>query len=314
MKTLGITLGDPCGVGPEISAKALEFFSRKKLPYSFVVIGNKKSFLKACNISGIEINKLHCLKEFIDFKAKIEYKNSSSLVGGEVSYQAICMAAELFKEKKIQAMVTAPISKQSLHLAGHHFDGHTGLLASLFNVKEPYLMLANKKFNTLHVTCHMSLLNAIKSISQAKVLKTIEIGHRHLLKLGIKKPRIGLCGLNPHASEEGIFGQEEEKHLTPAVLKALDLGIDIVGPISPDIIFREANKGQYDLIIANYHDQGHIPVKLLYFDQSVNVTLGVPFIITSVDHGTAYDIAYKNIAKARNMVAAIIYALKMINN
>ena len=146
------------------------------------------------------------------------------------------------------------------------------------------------------------------------VLKTIEIGHRHLLKLGIKKPRIGLCGLNPHASEEGIFGQEEEKHLTPAVLNALDLGIDIVGPISPDIIFREANKGQYDLIIANYHDQGHIPVKLLYFDQSVNVTLGVPFIRTSVDHGTAYDIAYKNVAKARNMVAAIIYALKMINN
>ena len=173
-------------------------------------------------------------------------------------------------------MVTAPISKQSLHLAGHHFDGHTGLLASLFNVKEPYLMLANKKFNTLHVTCHMSLLNAIQSISKEKVLETIKIGHKHLLKVGIKKPRIGLCGLNPHASEEGIFGEEEEKYLAPAVLKAKDLGIDIVGPISPDIIFREANNGQYDLIIANYHDQGHIPVKLLYFDQSVNVTLGVP--------------------------------------
>ena len=173
-------------------------------------------------------------------------------------------------------------------------------------------MLANKKFNTLHVTCHLSLLDAIKSISKDKVLKTIKIGHKHLLKIGIKKPRIGLCGLNPHASEDGIFG-EEEKYLTPAVLKAQDIGIDIAGPISPDIIFREANKGQYDLIIANY-DQGHIPVKLLYFDQSVNVTLGVPFIRTSVDHGTAYDIAYKNIAKARNMVVAIIYALKMINN
>ena len=148
MKILGITLGDPCGIGPEISAKALDFFSRKKLPYSFIVLGNKNSFIKACNVVGIKSSNLHCIKEFIDIKAYIDYKNCSSSVGGEVSYQAICKAAQLFKEKKIQAIVTAPISKQSLHLAGHHFDGHTGLLASLFNVQEPYLMLANKKFNT----------------------------------------------------------------------------------------------------------------------------------------------------------------------
>jgi len=312
MKTLGITLGDPCGIGPEISAKALNFFSRKKLPFKFIVLGNKSSFLKACDISGIKSNQLSCIKEFIDIKAKIEYKNCSSKEGGEVSYQSICKVSKLFKEKKINAIVTAPISKKSLHLASYNFDGHTGLLGSLFNIKEPYLMLANKKFSTLHVTCHMSLSDAIKTISTEKVLETIKIGHKHLLKFGKTNPRLAICGLNPHASEDGIFGTEEKKYLSPAVLKAKRLGIDIVGPISPDIIFRDANNGKYDLIIANYHDQGHIPVKLLYFDQSVNVTLGVPFVRTSVDHGTAFDIAFKNSARAKNMVAAIIYALKMI--
>ena len=312
MKTLGITLGDPCGIGPEISAKALNFFSRKKLPFNFIVLGNKSSFLKACDISGIKSNQLSSIKEFIDIKAKIEYKNCSSKEGGEVSYQSICKVSKLFKEKKINAIVTAPISKKSLHLASYNFDGHTGLLGSLFNIKEPYLMLANKKFSTLHVTCHMSLSDAIKTISTEKVLETIKIGHKHLLKFGKTNPRLAICGLNPHASEDGIFGTEEKKYLSPAVLKAKQLGIDIVGPISPDIIFRDANNGKYDLIIANYHDQGHIPVKLLYFDQSVNVTLGVPFVRTSVDHGTAFDIAFKNSARAKNMVAAIIYALKMI--
>ena len=246
MKTIGITLGDPCGIGPEISAKALNFFSRKKLPFKFIVLGNKSSFLKACDISGIKSNQLSSIKEFIDIKAKIEYKNCSSKEGGEVSYQSICKVSKLFKEKKINAIVTAPISKKSLHLASYNFDGHTGLLGSLFNIKEPYLMLANKKFSTLHVTCHMSLSDAIKTISTEKVLETIKIGHKHLLKFGKTNTRLAICGLNPHASEDGIFGTEEKKYLSPAVLKAKQLGIDIVGPISPDIIFRDANNGKYD--------------------------------------------------------------------
>ncbi len=314
MKTLGITLGDPCGIGPEISAKALNYFCKKKLPFKFIVIGNKHSFLKACDFSGIKNNKLYCIKEFIDIQSDLKYVNGPSSEAGEVSYQAICNAAQLFKEKQIGAIVTAPISKKSLNLAGYNFDGHTGLLGSLFKVQDPYLMLANKKFSTLHITCHMSLSNAIKTISKEKVLETIKVGHKHLLKLGKINPRLAICGLNPHASEDGIFGTEEKNFLSPAVLKAQQLGININGPISPDIIFRDANNGKYDLIIANYHDQGHIPVKLLYFDQSVNVTLGVPFVRTSVDHGTAFDIAFKNLARARNMVAAIIYALKMIKN
>ena len=148
MKTLGITLGDPSGIGPEITAKALDFFCRKKLPFKFILLGNKNSFLETCKLSNIKINTLSCIKEFIDIKSDVKFIRNPTKEGGEVSYQAICRAAELFKEKKIAAIITAPISKKSLHLAKHYYDGHTGLLGDLFKVPEPYLMLANKKFST----------------------------------------------------------------------------------------------------------------------------------------------------------------------
>ncbi|MBF96337.1 MAG: 4-hydroxythreonine-4-phosphate dehydrogenase 2 [Alphaproteobacteria bacterium MarineAlpha9_Bin4] len=311
MKTIGITLGDPCGIGSEISAKALDFFCRKNLPYKFIVIGNKKSFEKACSISRIKSN-FNLIEEFINIEEEIKFENKPSLAGGEVAYQAICKSADLFKQKSISAIVTAPISKKSLNMAGYNFDGHTGLFAHLFNVETPYLMLANRKFSTLHVTCHMSLLNALKAINEDRVFDAIQIGYNHLVKLGKKSPKLAICGINPHAGENGILGKEEIKVLKPAISRAKAVNIDIVGPISSDIIFRNAMEKKYDLVIANYHDQGHIPVKLIYFDQSVNVTLGVPFIRTSVDHGTAFDISYKNKARARNMVAAIVYALKMV--
>ena len=309
---LCITLGDPLGIGPEITARTLDFLQKKKVKISFIVIGSKKAFHKACE--NLNINKkLKYIKEFIDYDENIDFLNKPSVVGGSISYKSICKAAELFKNKIVQAIVTAPISKESLHLAGHKFDGHTGLLGSLFNIEEPYLMLANKVFSTLHVTCHKSLLEAIKLITKEKIVKVIDIGHKHMLKINKTEPRIAVCGLNPHAGENGIFGSEEINEIIPAVELLKKKGLNIVGPISPDIIFREAVKKKFDLVIANYHDQGHIPVKLLYFDQSVNVTLGVPFIRTSVDHGTAFDIAYKNKASSKNMLTAIFYALKMSN-
>ena len=309
---LCITLGDPLGIGPEITARTLDFLQKKKINLSFIVIGNKKSFYKACENLDIN-NSFINIMEFIDFDENIDFLNRTTVVGGSISYKSICKAAELFKNKMVQAIVTAPISKESLHLAGHKFDGHTGLLGSLFNIEEPYLMLANKIFSTLHVTCHKSLLEAIKLITKEKIVKVIDIGHKHMLKINKTEPRIAVCGLNPHAGENGIFGSEEINEIIPAVELLKKKGLNIVGPISPDIIFREAVKKKFDLVIANYHDQGHIPVKLLYFDQSVNVTLGVPFIRTSVDHGTAFDIAYKNKASSKNMLTAIFYALKMSN-
>ena len=309
---LCITLGDPLGIGPEITARTLNFLQKKKINLSFIVIGSKKAFNKACE--NLDINsELINIIEFIDYNERIEFLNRPSIVGGSIAYKSICKAAELYKNKIVKAIVTAPISKESLHLAGHKFDGHTGLLGSIFNIEEPYLMLANKIFSTLHVTCHKSLLEAIKLITKEKIVKVINIGHKHMLKINKTEPRIAVCGLNPHAGENGIFGSEEINEIIPAVELLKKKGLNIVGPISPDIIFREAVKKKFDLVIANYHDQGHIPVKLLYFDQSVNVTLGVPFIRTSVDHGTAFDIAYKNKASAQNMLTAIIYALKMSN-
>lgn len=309
---LCITLGDPLGIGPEITARTLDFLQKKNVNISFIVIGSKKAFHKACE--NLNINKkLKYIKEFIDYDENIEFLSKPSIVGGSISYKSICKAAKLYKNKMVKAIVTAPISKESLHLAGHKFDGHTGLLGSLFNVEEPYLMLANKIFSTLHVTCHKSLKEAIKLITKEKIIEVINIGHKHMLKINKTEPRIAVCGLNPHAGENGIFGSEEINEIIPAVEFVKKKGLNIVGPISSDIIFREAVNKKFDLVIANYHDQGHIPVKLLYFDQSVNVTLGVPFIRTSVDHGTAFDIAYKNRASAKNMLNAIIYALKMSN-
>ena len=311
-RPLCITLGDPLGIGSEITVRTLDFLQKKKINISFIVIGSKKAFHKACD--NLNINKkFKYIKEFIDYDENIDFLNKPSVIGGSISYKSICKAAELFKNKIVQAIVTAPISKESLHLAGHKFDGHTGLLGSLFNVKEPYLMLANKIFSTLHVTCHKSLKEAIKLITKEKIVEVIDIGHKHMLKIKKTEPRIAVCGLNPHAGENGIFGSEEINEIIPAVEFLKTKGLNIVGPISPDIIFREAVKRKFDLVIANYHDQGHIPVKLLYFDQSVNVTLGVPFIRTSVDHGTAFDIAYKNKASAKNVLNAIFYALKMSN-
>ena len=309
---LCITLGDPLGIGPEITVKTLDFLQKKKINISFIVIGSKRAFHKACNDLNIN-KKLKYIKEFIDYDENIDFLNRPSVVGGSISYKSICKAAELYQNKMVKAIITAPISKESLHLAGHKFDGHTGLLGSLFNIEEPYLMLANKIFSTLHVTCHKSLLEAIKLITKERIVEVTKIGHKHMLKINKTEPRIAVCGLNPHAGENGIFGSEEINEIIPAVELLKKKGLNIVGPISPDIIFREAVEKKFDLVIANYHDQGHIPVKLLYFDQSVNVTLGVPFIRTSVDHGTAFDIAYKNKASAKNMLNAIFYALKMSN-
>ena len=312
-KSIGITLGDPFGVGSEIVAKSMNFLNKKKIPLKFKLIGNKKAFLRSCKICKIN-PELENIEEFIDLGSKIKsFSNNASKIGGEISYNAICTGAELYKKKKIEAIVTAPISKEALHLAGYYYDGHTGLLSHLFEANNPYLMLANKRFSTIHTTCHLPLKDAINQIKKNLVFDVIKKGFYHFKKINKKGPRIGVCGLNPHAGENNILGLEESKEIIPAIIEAKNMGVNVKGPISSDIIFREAVAGKYDLIVAHYHDQGHIPVKLIYFDQSVNVTLGVPFVRTSVDHGTAYDIAFKNKASPLNMLSAIFYAVKMTN-
>ena len=289
------------------------FYGKKKINILFKVIGSKSAFIKASEASNLKTNFTN-IEEFINFDDNISFVNKSTKAGGEIAYRSICKAADLYKQKKVKAIVTAPISKESLHLAKHYYDGHTGLLGSLFGIREPYLMLANKRFSTLHITCHKPLSEVAKLIKKDRVIKVIKLGYDHFTKIGIKNPKIAICGLNPHASENGIFGLEERDEIIPAINVLKKKGYNLIGPISGDTIFRNAVLGYYDLVIANYHDQGHIPVKLLYFNQSVNVTLGAPFIRTSVDHGTAFDIAYKNKANPTNMLAAINYAVKMSNN
>ncbi len=310
---IALTIGDPGGIGPELAAKSIHFLQKKKFPIKIYLLGDIYSFKRALSISGLKIRKSSNL-EFINFNHKnISASTFPSKDGGRISYKAILKGYELYKKKIVSAIVTGPISKESLHLAGYKYDGHTGLLAHLCKVKDPTMMLANKKFLTLHVSTHLSLLEAIKKVKKNRIIEIIRIGNNHLKNLGKNNPSIGVCGLNPHAGEKGIFGKEEINEIIPAIKLAKKEGMNITGPISADVIFRDAVDGKYDLIIAQYHDQGHIPVKLLAFDSSINVSLGLPIIRTSVDHGTAFDIAWKNKARSKNMIISILYACRMIN-
>jgi 4-hydroxythreonine-4-phosphate dehydrogenase len=234
-----------------------------------------------------------------------------SAAGGEAAYRYVEKAVELALEKKIAVIVTAPLNKAAMHAAGHHFDGHTELLAHLTGAKQSFMLLAGEKLNAVHVTTHTSLRNAAEKPTMQRVLDTIRAGDRHFREIGCARPRIAVAGLNPHCGEGGIFGREEIDRIEPAVEAARMEGIDVKGPISGDTVFYRALKGEFDLVVAQYHDQGHIPTKLIAFDETVNVSLGLPIRRTSVDHGTAFDIAWKGKASNTNMKAAIAYARRM---
>ena len=231
--------------------------------------------------------------------------------GGEAAYRYVVRAVELALAKEISVIVTAPLNKAAMHSAGHHFDGHTELLAHLTGAKSSFMLLAGPKLSALHVTTHVSLKGAAERNKTERILATIRIGHEHYSALGHANPRIAVAGLNPHCGEGGIFGREEIEQITPAIEQAQREGIHVKGPISGDTVFYRALKGEFDLVIAQYHDQGHIPTKLLAFDETVNVSLGLPIRRTSVDHGTAFDIAWTGKASHVNMKAAIAYARMM---
>ena len=220
-------------------------------------------------------------------------------------------AVELALAGRIAVIVTAPLNKAALHAAGHHYDGHTELLAQLTGAKSSFMLLASDKLNAVHVTTHVSLRGATERATQERILATIRTGHEHFKALGYARPRIAVAGMNPHSGEGGIFGNEEIERITPAIEQARREGIDATGPISGDTVFYRALKGEFDLVVAQYHDQGHIPTKLIAFDTTVNVSLGLPIRRASVDHGTAFDIAWTGKASAVNMNAAIDYARMM---
>jgi 4-hydroxythreonine-4-phosphate dehydrogenase len=213
---------------------------------------------------------------------------------------------------RIGCIVTAPINKEALNLAGHHYDGHTGMLRSLTGASAAYMLLASERLKVIHVSTHVSLQEAIRRATTERVLATIRAGNAHLKRIGYERPRIAVAGINPHCGENGLFGTEDDDQIAPAVAAARAEGIEVQGPVSADTVFHRAYSGAFDLVVAQYHDQGHIPIKLVAFDTAVNVSVDLPIDRTSVDHGTAFDIAGKGIANHGNMNAAIAYARKLV--
>ncbi len=319
---IGLTMGDPAGVGPEIIVKAL---SREEI-YDIcrpMVFGEMNSLG-----DGLKITKLDL--EFNIIKNPSEAKfifrsidlinfnnvNKRTLImgkpqsqGGRASFEYIVEAIESAKKGEIDAVTTAPISKEALKLAGYDYPGHTEIFANLLNCKSYAMMLSTENLRVVHVSTHVSLKEAISKVKADRVLEVIRLAYGGLNKLGVQNPRIAVSGLNPHAGEGGLFGEEEDKEITPAVREALREGLEIYGPLPADTVFYRALRGDFDVIVVMYHDQGHIPVKLYGFERGVNVTLGLPIIRTSVDHGTAYGRAGKRLGTADP--TSIVEAIKM---
>ena len=223
---------------------------------------------------------------------------------GRAAVEYVRIATEMCLSGEAHAMVTAPLNKETVTMSGMPFSGHTEYIAELCGATESRMLLSCAKLSVIHVTTHVSLRRAIES-STERILRTIEIGNEAMKLLGFDSPRLAMCGLNPHAGEHGLFGNEDAERIIPAIRTAQQKGILVDGPHAPDTIFLLASRGAYDMVVAMYHDQGHIAMKLLDFEQTVNVSLGIPIIRTSVDHGTAFDIAGKNKADARNMIAGL---------
>ena len=322
---IAITMGDPCGIGPEIIVKAVadKAVQAVCLP---VVLGDKGVLERAIALAG-DRQKLRILSgddlpqsmELGDIYLKelsflsdtdMNYGDPSSRSGDAV-FHYITTAASLCLSGRVAAMATAPINKAAMNLAGHHYPGHTELLAELTGAREFVMMLAGERLKVALVTIHEAVASVPDLVTYDRVLATIMTTHQDVARYFCQNPRIAVLSLNPHAGEGGMFGDHEERVIAPAIREARRRGVDASGPHSADTLFHFAVQGDYDAVVCMYHDQGLIPLKLLHFDDGVNITLGLPIIRTSVDHGTAYNLATKGIASAASMKAAILTAAKM---
>ncbi len=321
---VGITMGDPAGVGPEIVMKALARDDVYALCRP-LVIGDAGRLRRAGRIVGVALKVQavhappaagfrHGVVDCVDLGLVPEDLPWGRLspVAGNAAYQFIARAVELAMAGSIQAVCTAPLNKEALHAAGHVYPGHTELLAKLSGTKEVSMMLATPKMRVIHVTTHIGLLDAVERIEPGLVERTIVRGHDALVRAGIARPRIAVCGINPHAGEHGLFGRgEEEAKVAPGISAARARGVAADGPLPADTVFFRAGRGDFDLVVAMYHDQGHGPVKVLGLEAGVNITVGLPFVRTSVDHGTAFDIAGTGQADERSLVEALRQAVAL---
>jgi len=320
---IGITMGDAAGIGPEVIAKALSTEEARGLCRP-IVVGDAAMMERAVRITGanVAIRAVESAAEAAFAPDVIDVIDLALLppdlpfgqVSGEAgnaAYRYIERAVALALAKDIDAICTAPLNKEALHKGGHLFPGHTEILAHLTNTADYSMMLATKQLKVIHLTTHVGLLKAIEMITPERTYTVIKLAHDTLTRAGYERPSIAVCGINPHAGENGLFGNgEEEEKLVPGIERAVRDGINASGPYPADTLFYRAARGDFDMVVACYHDQGHAPVKVLGIEAGVNITVGLNggVIRTSVDHGTAFDIAGKNIADERSMIEAIRYA------
>ena len=315
---LGITMGDVCGIGPEVIVKALSHSS----VYAFcrpLVIGDADVLaenlahasqqLEVRSVDGPESGGY--LFGRIDLWAPVDVNRLQIETGrvcpeaGRAAVEWVVLAADLAAAGRIDGIVTAPLNKEAMNRAGFPYAGHTELLAERLGVSDVRLMLASDRLNVAHVTGHVALQQVPERLTEARVLGTVRLLHDALADMGRPDPGIAVCGLNPHAGEAGILGREDAELIRPAVQKANAEGMRVAGPLPADTVFLKAYNGGFDGVVAMYHDQGHAPVKLVAFHDAVNVTLGLPVVRVSVDHGTAFDIAGEGVANEANMLSTL---------
>jgi 4-hydroxythreonine-4-phosphate dehydrogenase len=321
-----VTMGDPAGVGPEIILKALRSGALPK-KNRYLIIGDREVLEKTGRRLHGEF-PLHTVGSVSEAQNRAEHLllfEASRLPAGQVkpgrpegrwgeaALEYVRQGAQWALDKKVQALVTCPVSKEVIRETDPDFTGHTEFLAAMAGTKRFGMMLAGKRLKVSLVTIHCSLRETLRRLKTVAILETIELTHETLTRrFGIADPTIAVAGLNPHAGEGGAFGSEEEMIVAPAVRRAAQQGLRVSGPHPPDTLFYWAARGRYDAVVALYHDQGLIPLKLLHFDNAVNLTMGLPFIRTSVDHGTAFDIAGKGLAKPDSLIAALRLAADFI--
>lgn len=309
LPAVALTIGDPAGIGPEVVIKALADPQLAPLAH-WIVVGDARVLERTEEVIGLtlqsaEIRDIQALADLEEFRI-----GQLDARCGAAAVEYVRIATEMCLGGAADAMVTAPLNKEAVTLSGRPFSGHTEYIAQLCGAADSRMLLFSERLATVHVTTHVALRNAC-DLSTPRILRTIELGDQAMKSLGFERPRIAVCGLNPHAGEHGLFGSEDELLIWPAIEAARGRGILCSGPHAGDTIFLQASRGAYDLVIAMYHDQGHIPMKLIDFEGTVNISLGLPIIRTSVDHGTAFDIAGKNQADPHSMKQAMRVAVRM---
>lgn len=321
---IAITMGDAAGIGPEIIMKAIanpDIYQTCRP----LLIGDKSVMERACNLLNSQV-RLYPVGHISDCKFEsgaldlIDLKllqeppafGILSKAAGHAAFNYVRKAVEMGMAGQIDAICTAPLNKTALHSAGIMYPGHTEILADLMGIDEYAMMLSTPGLRVIHVTTHIGLLDAVRKITTERVYQVIRLAHQTLVASGIQHPSIAVCGINPHAGEGGLFGYgEEEVKIVPAVKQAVQEGIQVVGPLPADTLFYRAIRGDFDIVVAMYHDQGHGPVKVLGLESGVNITVGLPILRTSVDHGTAFDIAGTGQANEASMREAVLEAARL---